>query len=133
MKDVDAGLAFVLPGGKEKVRQRWRGACVVAGRLGAVHAPGQNPRLIGDAGLSFVLDGVRYVYRSRSGLWGADGLFFSFVRVVGWRACFIDSFVDGYGGVQASGKWIGIKICTQQHGWWQLAVEKWMHIAFSMG
>ena len=61
------------------------------------------------------------------------GCFFHFVRVVGWRACFIDSFVDGYGGVQASGKWIGIKICTQQHGWWQLAVEKWMHIAFSMG
>ncbi|CAE7449580.1 unnamed protein product, partial [Symbiodinium pilosum] len=51
MKDVEAGFAFILPGGEDEARARW-GDHVAAGKLRVVRAPGRKPRLIGDGSVS---------------------------------------------------------------------------------
>ena len=51
MKDVEAGFAYILPGGESEARSRW-GPHVAAGKLGVVRVPGKNPRLIGDGSVS---------------------------------------------------------------------------------
>ena len=51
MQDVEAGFAYILPGGFAAAKQRW-GGNLAAGKLGIVQAVGKKPRLIGDGSIS---------------------------------------------------------------------------------
>ena len=51
MQDVEAGFAYILPGGIDEAKCKW-GSHVAAGRLGLVQVEGRKPRLIGDASIS---------------------------------------------------------------------------------
>ena len=105
-KDIEAGYAFLLPGGEAEARERW-GSWVAAGKLGVVKAPGKKPRLIGDGTISGANKACRIPERARLPGLNSVQRFFSLPesRSTSWEAFSFD--------IQGAHKLVRVKPCEQ--------------------